>query len=378
MIMPWNKVGVVDQRRELIEEILLGTSTITDICKARGLSCKTAYKWLGRYHQKGLCGLEDESRARNTQGSKTQDEMEKMITRTHTEHPYWGPRKLRNLLLNTGVTDLPCVTTVARILERNNCEVIKNNRSHPAVKRFEREKPNSLWQMDFKGSFMLNTHRCYPLTILDDHSRFSIALKACRDEQTHTVKQRLIEIFERYGLPDQINVDNGNPWGKSDLESYTRLAIWLIKLDVKLSHSAPYHPQTNGKDERFHRTLKLEVLHEKKYRDEHEIQYAFDEWQHMYNFIRPHDALNGQPPSKRYYSSERLYSEKGRNFEYDSNDIVRKVQNGNGIFAFKGKHYRAGKALGGEYIAIKETSESDVFSIFFMDTFVRKFSVSIG
>lgn len=376
--MPWNKVNLVDQRKELVEEILLGKSSVVEICKSKGVSCKTAYKWLRRYAESGLGGLQDESKARHFQENKTAGEVEDIIIKAHMEYPYWGPRKLRNLLLNEGVSGLPSVTTFARVLERNDCEVKKNNRSEPAKKRFEREKANSLWQMDFKGSFMLETHRCYPLTIIDDHSRFSIALQACKDEQTQTVKSRLIKTFERFGLPDQINVDNGNPWGKSDLESYTQLAVWMIKLDVKLSHSAPYHPQTNGKDERFHRTLKLEVLNERKYKNEKDIQYAFDEWQHIYNFVRPHDALNGKTPSSRYETSQRMYSEKGREFEYDRNDTVRKVQKDNGMFSFAGKHYKAGKALGGEYICIKETTESSVFSIFFMDTFIRKFSVSLG
>lgn len=376
--MSWNKVDVVDQRKELIEKILLGKTSVVDICQSYNISCKTAYKWLNRYRKQGLDGLLDESRARNTQEKKTQNTLEQIIVEVHKEYPYWGPRKLRNLLLNKDVANLPSVTTFGRILERNDCEVKKSHHSNAAKKRFERDKPNSLWQMDFKGSFMLDTHRCYPLTILDDHSRFSIALQSCKDEQTHTVTSRLIRSFEKYGLPDQINVDNGNPWGKSDLESYTQLAVWLIKLDIKLSHSAPYHPQTNGKDERFHRTLKLEVLHERKYKNEKEIQDVFDKWKHTYNFVRPHDALNGQTPSSRYHVSDKRYSEKGRDFEYDRNDIVRKVHKGNGIFSFKGEHYRAGKALGGEYICIKETAEADVFSIFFMDTLIRKFNVSTG
>ena len=126
---------------------------------------------------------------------------------------------------------------------------MKNFKSKPATIRFERSEPNELWQMDFKGSFMTILHRCYPLNILDDCSRFSIGLKACEHERLKPVKDCLIICFKTFGLPYQINADNGNPWGSSDLDSFTQFAVWLIKLGIRLSHSAPFHPQTKGKAE---------------------------------------------------------------------------------------------------------------------------------
>lgn len=364
------------QRAELIEELLLPGSNVSAVCRAYGISRKTAYKWLKRYEHGDLSTLKDQSKARHNQPSKTDDVMERLIIETHHQYPYWGPRKLRNFLLNQGADKgLPSVTTFSRILSRYGCKVIKNNKSKPARIRFERSQPNDLWQMDFKGSFMLRRHRCYPLTILDDYSRFSVGLQACKNERADIVKTCLIHCFKRFGLPKQINVDNGNPWGKSDLESYTKLAVWLIKQDVRITHSSPYHPQTNGKDERFHRTLKLEVLHERQYRDCKAIQRVFDAWQHVYNYLRPHDALNGQPPVTRYQVSSREYSDVPRKYTYDKGEVVRKVQAPSGLFCFKGKKYRAGKSLSGEYVAIKETAKENVFCVFFMDTLIKKFEL---
>lgn len=376
--MPWNKVELMSQRKELIEKLLLPGANISSICQQAGISRKTAYKWLKRYTPEDLSSLQDQSRARHKQSHKTKDKIEQKIIKAHEEYPYWGPRKLRDLFINEGkIKDIPSVTTFARILSRNNCTVIKNNKSAPANTRFERDEPNDLWQMDFKGSFMLDTHRCYPLTILDDHSRFSIGLEACRNEKSETVKEHLTKCFKLYGLPNQINVDNGNPWGSSDLESYTKLAVWLIKQDVRLTHSAPYHPQTNGKDERFHRTLKLEVLHQRKYKNSRDIQKAFSNWRHIYNYVRPHNALGGKPPYSRYKASGREYSDIPRRYVYDEGEIVRKVRGPAGIFSFKGQVYKASKALCGEYVAIKETANENVYCIFFMDTLIKRFEIRV-
>jgi len=319
-----------------------------------------------------LKGLADKSKAPHSSPLKIDKVIEGKIIETHKAYPYWGPRKLRNYLINEHkLKALPAVSTFVRVLERNDCEVIKNIKSKPATIRFERSEPNKLWQMDFKGSFMTEFHRCYPLTILDDHSRYSVGLIACRDEKRETVKSGLISCFKTFGLPEQINVDNGNPWGNSASENATRLVVWLAKCGVRVSHSSPYHPQTNGKDERFHRTLKLEVLHERSYKTCLDVQNAFDDWQHIYNYKRPHHALGGRAPCSRYQASFRCYSENLKNPEYDEGDIVRKVHT-MGMVRFKGKRYQVSKGLGGEYVAIKETMKEDEVSVFFMGTFIKK------
>ncbi|WP_192365032.1 integrase core domain-containing protein, partial [Mesorhizobium mediterraneum] len=175
--------------------------------------------------------------------------------------------------------------------------------------RFEHEAPNDLWQMDFKGHVALHGGRLHPLTVLDDHSRFSIALSACADQTTATVKARLIAAFRRYGLPWRIATDNGPPWGDGGRNNFTLLTVWLIEAGVAVSHSRPCHPQTLGKDERFHRSLKAEALQGPPFADLAKAQDAFDRWRHVYNTVRPHDALGGAVPLDRYRVSQRQYRE---------------------------------------------------------------------
>lgn len=240
MILPWNKESVMCQRQRLIEQLLLPGVTVSEICNSFKISRKTAYKWLSRYREGGLSSLSNLSKEPHTQPGKISDDLEERIVMLHHEHPYWGPRKLRDYLLHVqNMTEVPSHTTFARVLKRHGCEVITSSKSKPARIRFEREQPNDLWQMDFKGSFMTENKRCYPLTILDDCSRFSISLTACDNETSNVVKSHLTNVFMEFGLPNQINVDNGNPWGKADLTSYTSLQIWLMMTwSSKLRHTS--------------------------------------------------------------------------------------------------------------------------------------------
>jgi len=115
--------------------------------------------------------------------------------------------------------------------------------------------------MDFKGWVPLaNQARCHPLTIVDDHSRFAVCLAACANEQSNTVQGQLEITFRCYGLPEAVFVDNGTPWGDASGARWTRLGVWLLKLGVDVLHSRPFHPQSRGKSERFHRTSRLRCL----------------------------------------------------------------------------------------------------------------------
>jgi hypothetical protein len=220
--------------------------------------------------------------------------------------------------------------------------------------------------MDFKGHMPLSGGgRCHPLTVVDDHSRYNLCLAACADEQRNTVQNRLELTFRRYGLPEALFVDNGKPWGDSSGQTWTRLGVWLLKLGVSVIHSRPYHPQSRGKNERFHRTLEAEVFALQSFRNLSEVQRAFDAWRTVYNLERPHEALGQEVPVSRFRPSSRAMPDRLPEVEYGEHEIVRTVSTTKPYISFKGRPWLVPKAFHGERVAIRPLSPDGRYGIFF-------------
>jgi transposase InsO family protein len=259
----------------------------------------------------------------------------------------------------------PAISTIHAILSRHG-RVVQPAGGPPAHLRFEREAPNSLWQMDFKGWVRLaDATLCHPLTVIDDHSRFSLCLDACADQRGGTVQSRLEKTFRRYGLPDAFFVDNGTPWGDPTGQRWTRFGVWLLKLGVNVLHSRPYHPQSRGKNERFHRTLVAEVFALERFQDLAAVQRAFDRWREVYNFDRPHEALNQEVPGSRYRPSERAMPNRLPEVEYDESEIVRRVSTTKDYVSFRGRLWKVPMAFRGERLVIRPKADDGHYGIFF-------------
>lgn len=289
-------------------------------------------------------------------------------------HPAWGGRKIRTHLLNSGYPQVPAASTITAILRRKGCIDPLQSLNHMMFQHFEATQPNDLWQMDFKGHFAAAQGRCHPLTVLDDHSRYSLGLKACGNEQGLTVKQCLIPIFQRYGLPTRMLIDNGSPWGSDSLHTFTPLTVWLIRHGIRISHSRPFHPQSLGKDERFHRTFKAEVGQYCIGLSLQHCQNRFDAWREVYNFQRPHEALNMQVPATRYLPSPRPYREHLPPIDYGPDTHVRKVQQG-GHISYRGKDYCVPKAFLGEYVALRFTEIEGLLDVYFCNQKIAQLNV---
>jgi transposase InsO family protein len=295
--MPWKECSQMSSRLEFVLLASAPSANIRQLCRIFGISPKTGYKLLARFHASGEAGLQDLSRRPKSSPGRTSDLVEQAVLELHVKYPYWGARKLQALLPDH--VPKPHPNTIAAILRRHGKQVLPvTERSQEARIRFEHAAPNLLWQMDFKGHFPLTdarAGRCHPLTIVDDHSRFAVCLTALDRENRVGVQAALTETFRFYGLPERITCDNGAPWRGQDVGP-TKLEAWLLRLGVRVSHSRPYHPQTQGKDERFHRTLKRELLDHRGFDSISRCQHAFDEWRDQYNLIRPHESLGQKPP----------------------------------------------------------------------------------
>lgn len=362
--MTWQVSTVIDQRRKLAEAMAAKAGKVTDLSGQFGVSRQTAYKWSARYKDDDDATLYDRSRRPKTSPRQTPAEMEERICELRRQHQTWGGRKLHYRLKALEVEGVPSPSAITDILARNGL-LAADRRLKRDWQRFEAERPNQMWQMDFKGDFALSAGRCYTLTVLDDHSRFNLCLQACADQRRETVEAQLLPVFATYGLPEVILVDNGPPWGSGfSRQPHTRFTASLIRQGIYVSHGRPYHPQTRGKDERFHRSLGLEVLHNRVWQDLSQVQLALDPWRQVYNFERPHEALGYAVPATRYASSPRTLSVQLPAVEYLRGDEVRKVQV-NGELSFRGREVKVGKAFTGQPVALRATEEDGVWAIYY-------------
>jgi transposase InsO family protein len=365
--MPWKACDLMSLRVELTTLAQNPDADRSALARRYGISRKTLYKWLARSREKDPAALCDRSRRPVRSPRRTADEVERQAIAVRHAHPAWGPRKIRAVMLRRWPHELvPSVSTIGRILHRHDLISDQARDDATPYQRFEHAAPNDLWQMDFKGDFALaGGGRCHPLTILDDHSRYALLLSACADQQRTTVLSRLMNAFQRYGLPRRMLMDNGAPWGVSHSpECYTTLEVELLGLDIAVTHGRPYHPQTQGKEERFHRTLKVELLQQRQWFDQQEAQGAFDPWRHVYNHERPHEALGLATPASRYTSSPRSLPKFVTPPTYHDRDLVRSL-NPSGQLSFRGRTYKLSEAFSRRQLALRPTSIDGVWDVYF-------------
>jgi transposase InsO family protein len=350
-------------RREFLALANQPGSNFSQLCRRFGISRKTGYKWRRRYRESGAGGLADRSRRPEHSPRRSEPAIEQQVLAIRDRYG-WGARKIKTCIERAGQGRLAKSTAHAILLRHERVPRSPDQVSGP-YQRFEQERPNQLWQMDFKGHYRLgNSERCHPLTVLDDHSRYSLCLQACRNEQTGTVQAQLTATFRRYGLPERMLMDNGSPWGNDREHQYTPLTVWLLRLGIAVSHCRPYHPQTQGKDERFHQSLKVEVLAQRVFADFERMQFRFDQWRYCYNHVRPHEALAMAVPASRYQSSPRSFPEQLPPLEYGARDQVRKVQT-DGKISFRNREFRIGKAFRGYPVALRPTTQDGVYDVYF-------------
>jgi transposase InsO family protein len=363
--MPWRELSVSAQREEFVRLAMMPGANRSALCRRFGVSRDVGYKWLRRYAAEGASGLEDRSRRPHASPERTPAAIAAEVLRVRAgSNGAWGGRKIAAAMRRAGMRAVPAPSTITEILRRHG-QLEARSQEYPGPwRRFERVAPNELWQMDFKGHFALPQGRCHPLTVLDDHSRYALGLEAMGDEQEPSVRARLIAIFRRYGLPFAMIMDNGSPWGENGGGRYTVFTVWLIRLGIQVSHARPFHPQTCGKDERFHRSLKAELLAGNSFRDLAHCQRAFDDWRLVYNHQRPHEALAMGVPAERYRMSPRPFPDTLPPIEYAPGDLVRRVQEG-GRISFKNRIWRVGKAFVGQPIALRPTQHDGHFTLHF-------------
>jgi transposase InsO family protein len=368
----WGVKDVREQRLQFVIRASSGKEPMSALCREFQISRPTGYVWLERYRGcERLQDLDEKSRRPHESPQRTALVVEERVVAMRKECPDWGATKIQRVLEVEGVR-LPRIT-IHRILLRHGL-VREQDRHQPAVKRFQRAAPNQLWQMDFKG--MPESEKgTLPFTILDDHSRFLVALIALSGTQAEPVCRSLRAVFESDGLPDAILMDHGTPWWNMQSKSgWTWLTVWLMKQGIRLYLSGYRHPQTQGKVERFHGSLEAAMFKRGK-PDAQSWQQWLDGFRQQYNHVRPHEALNLDVPAQHWHRSPRSFQPYPPAWEYGDPINVRKVRENGGI-SVRGQSYFVSRAFIGEPVQM-QWLENRIL-VWFCNTLIREFDLRSG
>lgn len=371
--MPWKSETVMDQRIEFIVRAKLKEGSFSELCREFEISRPTGYLWLKRYEQVGsITGLQEKSRRPVKSPLKTDDEIEELVVEFRTRQG-WGARKIQVLLAKEG--QHLGSATIHRILVRKGL-VVPDAAERKATKRFERNECNQMTQMDFKGEYQVREGKSYPLSFLDDHSRYALGLWPLDSTKAQGVHDSLKSRFQEVGVPQSILTDHGTPWySTTNGHGLTWLSVWLIKQGITLKFSGIRHPQTHGKVERFHRTLKERTRHRG-------LPETLDEWRKWalefiqeYNYERPHEAIGMKTPGEVYtLDNLRPYQENPRAWEYTGGEVRR--LNTQGSLYYRGRRYFVCEALANERV---RTDELDgLLVVTFRATTVREINLRTG
>ncbi len=309
--MSWKETNVFEQRNNFITGYYCYGYSMTELCKAFGVSRRTGYKFIRRYEEEGIEGLYDKSSAPRIHPNSTEPQIVRLLLNAKISHPHWGPRKLVRWLSEKhyGIR-FPAVSTAGDILKRHGMvKSKKRRRRHRAqgTPFSDATKPNDVWCADFKGWFKVRDgKKCEPLTITDARSRYLITCQGLRNTKTETVKKRFAMAFKEYGLPKALRTDNGPPFSSRGLAGLSRLSVWWLKLGIIPERIEPGHPEQNGRHERMHLTLKKETAIPPR-ENLRKQQASFDLFKEEYNTERPHEALNDQSPCSVFKPSNRPY-----------------------------------------------------------------------
>jgi transposase InsO family protein len=355
---------VREQRVEFAVRALRGTEPLSRLCREFGISRPTGYKWLERYREGGVAAIAERSRRPLHSPTQIEAELEARIMALRQVYPDWGARKLAVLLDRQDIR-LPS-STIHRVLLRLGL-VRDQDRHRPAVRRFEREQPNELWQMDFKGPKNW-PKACTALSVIDDHSRYVIALEATARPEGALVRRHLERAFRECGLPEAMLMDHGIPWWNwQSFAGSTQLSLWLMRQGIRLCFAGIRHPQTQGKVERFHGSLERALNCRGVPAQDH--QQWLDAFRREHNHIRPHEALDMQTPASRWQPSSRRYTPNPLAWEYPEGAWTLKVDS-HGTIDIHDQSYPIAKSLIGERVCVVPAEER--YLIYYCNTLIRE------
>jgi transposase InsO family protein len=364
--MPWEGVTVSEQKQRFIEDHQLNYYSVTELAERFSISRKTAHKWINRYRERGLAGLEELSRRPKGCPWQTEGAIVQELVKLRKAHPSWGPKKLLDVMAaREEGRDLPSIATAARVLSREG--LVKRRRryrrAHPGCPKTQPSGPNDIWPADYKGQFRLkNGTYCFPLTVSDLASRYLLGCDAHPAISLERTQAHFRRLFETYGLPNRIRTDNGVPFASNALARLSQLSVWFIKLGIYPELIEPGKPQQNGVHERMHRTLKQDatIPPASSLRGQ---QKKFDHFREEFNQERPHEALGMKRPAQVYRPSTRAMPRKIETYDYPEHYLVRRVSRSGTIRVLRRQIF-VSNTLQEDFVGLEEVDDG-VFDVYF-------------
>jgi len=368
----WGQTEVSEQRLKFVVRANSGAEQMKALCQEFQISRPTGYNWLRRYREcNWLAELAEKSRRPIQSPHRTTTELQQRVVALRKQYPDWGAKKLRVLLEREGIRLHR--NTVHRIIARHGL-IAEPDRHRPALQRFQREAPNQLWQMDFKG-MPEGRKPCLPLVILDDHSRYLMGLFALEGTKAQPVRDSLELVFRRDGLPDAMLMDHGTPWWNMQSHSgWTWLLVWLMKQGIRIHLSGYRHPQTQGKIERSNGSLEA-AIRKRRAPAGPDWQPWLDAYRYEHNHVRPHEALEMSVPADRWVPCSRLFLPDPPAFEYpDPGNVQRIGPNGNVVVGRRA--YFVSQVFSGEYVQVQFVEKRAI--VYFYQTAIRELDLTAG
>jgi len=359
--MPWRESSPMEQRVEFVREFATGLFTMPELAAQYGISRKTGYKWFAAYVAAGVLGLQDRSRRPHHSPHAIAPALVDTVLAVRHRHPRWGPKKLLAVARQReSHPTWPARSMVARWLKQRGLRAARRRApSRPpshAARLTIPTRPNEAWTTDFKGEFRTGDGAyCYPLTLRDGFSRFVLRCDALPARTADLTRRRFERAFAEYGLPDRIRSDNGGPFAGPGLGGVSQLSVWWMRLGIVPERIAPGHPEQNGSHEEFHAVLKAHTARPPAANGVSQ-QRRFRSFIREYNDLRPHEALDDQPPTTCYHSSPRPLPARVPPLDYPGHMEVRRVSS-NGCVSWRGAPRFLATPLAGEHVAFEEVDD---------------------
>jgi transposase InsO family protein len=299
------ELSVMEQRYHAVMEVISG-APVTEVARRYGVSRQAVHGWLGRYERDGLTGLADHSHRPRHQPRQLDAQVEALVCQLRGAHPRWGPRRLRFELGKACIGPVPSRSTVYRVLVRHHLvPARKRKRRRQDYKRWQREEPMQLWQMDVTGSvFLADGTELKLISGIDDCSRFCVIATVVRRATGRAVCRAFVAAMAVYGIPDEVLTDNGKQFtGRFGRPRPAEVLFERIcrKNGIRQLFTRPFSPTTIGKVERWHQSLQTDFLNDAgPFATIAEAQARVDAWRAEYNTERPHQSLDMATPASRF------------------------------------------------------------------------------